>query len=653
MKTNFDDPRLTAHAVNEPLSAADRAAIEALLAESPEVQMFAEEMRGLGADLRAQYNEERVRQAADGRVPNVIAFVPEPRSKVEPWLKSLARIAAAVIAVCAVFGAGYMGWKATQPAELGDGVVIAMKATMEAPVAFFEEAQDAPLTRATGTGTYTLTQEAAYFSESDAPLGYNAQQSEAYTRLTDNSFLAVAQNPLSTFSADVDTASYANARRFLAAGKLPPKDAVRIEEFVNYFPFRYAPPLPDANTPFAVQLESAAAPWNTAHRLVRVGVKAREIRAELRGASNLVFLIDVSGSMFQENRLPLVKKSLRLLTEQLDARDRVAIVVYAGKAGLVLPPTTGDRKDAILGALDRLEAGGSTNGGDGIKLAYRIATENFINEGINRVILCTDGDFNVGVTSEGELTRLVEEQAKSKVFLSVLGFGMGNYKDTTCQKLADRGNGNSAYIDTLREARKVLVEQMAGTLVTVAKDVKFQVEFNPARVSSYRLIGYEKRLLKKEDFNDDKVDAGEIGAGHTVTALYECVPVGVAEPGTAAVDPLKYQAPAAAPLNSAEMLTVKIRWKAPEGEVSERADFPLADDGRAFSAATPDFKFATAVAAFAMTLRESPERGNATIAAIIEWALEGRGDDPGGYRAEFIELARKAQPLLEARAGKS
>ncbi len=362
-----------------------------------------------------------------------------------------------------------------------------------------------------------------------------------YEHRAENPFLAAKDNPLSTFSIDVDTASYANVRRFIESGSLPPPDAVRIEEMINYFPYSYAPPAPGDERPFAVHLEVASCPWNPQDRLVRIGIKGRELAHDKRPASNLVFLLDVSGSMEPPERLPLIKASMHLLVEQLTAEDRVAIVTYAGESGIALSSTAGDKKATILRALDGLQAGGSTNGASGIKLAYRVAREGFIPGGTNRVILATDGDFNVGVTSQGDLVRTIEREAKSGVALSALGVGTDNYKDATMQKLADKGNGNYHYIDRLDEARKVLVEQMSGTLVTIAKDVKIQVEFNPATVAAYRLIGYEKRMLRKEDFNDDRVDAGEIGAGHCVTALYEVVPAGLPVPQTPpAVDALKY-----------------------------------------------------------------------------------------------------------------
>jgi len=474
---------------------------------------------------------------------------------------------------------------------------------------------------------------------------------EGYARQDDNPFLAVAQNPLSTFSADVDTASYANVRRFLAQGQRPPRDAVRIEELVNYFPYRYAPPAD--GRPFAASMEVAGAPWAPEHRLVRIGLKGREVSDAARPRANLVFLLDVSGSMNEPNKLPLVKESLKMLTGKLRPDDHVAIVVYAGASGLALPSTSAVEKAKILEAIDELTPGGSTNGAAGIQLAYDIAKANFVSGGVNRVILATDGDFNVGTTSEGDLTRLIEEKAKSGVFLTVLGFGMGNYKDDTLEKLADKGNGNYAYIDTAAEARKALVEQAGGMLVTIAKDVKLQVEFNPAQVQAYRLIGYENRLLRKEDFNNDKIDAGEIGAGHAVTALYEIVPAGAAMPETApgSVDALKYQrveTPSAklqAP-NSGELLTLKVRYKEPAGDVSTKLEFPLRDEGKSFADASADFKFAASVAAFGMILRDSPYKGAATLPDVEHWAQAGLEQDAGGYRSEFLLLVKRATEIL-------
>jgi len=472
-----------------------------------------------------------------------------------------------------------------------------------------------------------------------------AFNTETYDRVVSNPFVRVTDRPLSTFSIDVDTASYSNVRRFLRAGRLPPKGAVRVEELINYFRYDYAPPKGDA--PFATHVEIAACPWNTAHRLVRIGLKGKVVRNASRPASNLVFLLDVSGSMRPANKLPLVRKAMALLTEQLGENDRVAIVVYAAASGLVLPPTGCDRKETVLAALDRLTAGGSTNGGQGIRLAYRTAAKSFVRGGTNRVILCTDGDFNVGVTDQSELLRLIESNAKGGVFLSVLGFGMRNYKDSTLEKLADKGNGNYAYIDDLAEAKKVLVEQMTGTLVTIAKDVKIQVEFNPTRVAAYRLIGYENRLLRKEDFNDDAKDAGEIGAGHTVTALYEVVPAG-REIDTPAVDGLKYQAAVTLTdaARSSETLMLKLRYKAPDGEKSKLLVLPVTDGGKSFSHASADFRFAAAVASFGMILRESKHKGNYTIDGVIELAASSLGHDESPYRTEFLALARKAKNLM-------
>ncbi|HYC71733.1 MAG TPA: von Willebrand factor type A domain-containing protein [Opitutaceae bacterium] len=507
--------------------------------------------------------------------------------------------------------------------------------------------------RGNGAGEAT-SRKMGYLSEQEARApdagGYvGAFNTEAYDRLTDNPFVAVAHHNFSTFSIDVDTASYANVRRFLQQGQRPPRDAVRIEELVNYFPYDYAEPK-DRDMPFAAAMEVASAPWKPEHRLVRIGLKGREIPAAERPAANLVFLIDVSGSMRPQNRLPLVKRSLQLLVEQLRPDDRVALAVYAGSAGLVLPSTRAAEKREILAAIERLEAGGSTNGAMGIQLAYDVAKANFIPGGVNRLILCTDGDFNVGVTNRGDLVRLVEEKAKGGVFLTVLGFGMGNYKDATLEQLADRGNGNHGYVDSLREAQKLLVEQAGGTLVTIAKDVKVQVDFNPAQVQAYRLIGYENRLLRKEDFNNDHIDAGEIGAAHTVTALFEVVPVGVDWKPDSTVDSSKYQIPGAERgrrTASPEMLTLKLRYKEPDGVMSRLREFPLVDGGARFEEASMDFRFAASVAAWGMILRDSPYKGTATLADVTAWASSGTGRDAGGYRTEFLGLVKLAEPLLK------
>jgi Ca-activated chloride channel family protein len=472
---------------------------------------------------------------------------------------------------------------------------------------------------------------------------------EAYKHIDENPFYEAARVPLSTFSIDVDTASYSNTRRFLRNGQLPPKDAVRIEELINYFSYDYPQPAGDA--PFSITSEVAACPWNTGRRLVHIGLQGKRVRREDLPPANLVFLLDVSGSMNAPDKLPLVKSSLRMLAEQLSARDRLSIVVYAGSSGLVLPATPGDRRGEILAALDALEAGGSTNGGEGIHLAYRIAAENFLRGGINRVILATDGDFNVGTTSEGELARLIEEKRRTGVFLSVLGFGTGNVKDATMEMLADKGNGNYAYIDDVQEARKVLGEQLGGTIATIAKDVKIQVEFNPRQVAAYRLIGYENRLLRDQDFNDDAKDAGEIGAGHTVTALYEVVPYGqkFENPG---VDALKYQRPAevSANANSKELLTIKVRYKDPDASDSKLLSEWVADTGTTIESASDNFKFSSAVAGFGMLLRDSKYKGDARYADIARLARAAAGADAQGYRTEFVQLVERAHALARQSA---
>jgi len=479
---------------------------------------------------------------------------------------------------------------------------------------------------------------------------------DQYTRIYENPFIAAeGEQAVSTFSIDVDTASYANVRQFLMqAGQLPPVDAVRIEELVNYFDYDYTTPTGD--TPFAAHVEIAGCPWQAEHRLVRVGIKGREIATDRRPQSNLVFLIDVSGSMNQPAKLPLLVEGMKLLTRELGENDRVAIVVYASSEGLALPSTRGDQQDTILASLENLRAGGSTAGGAGIELAYKIAKENFIQGGVNRVILATDGDFNVGVTNPGDLERLAESNAKETgVFLTVLGFGRGNLNDSMMEAISGKGNGNYHYVDNRAEANKVLVAEMAGTLVTIAKDVKIQIEFNPAQVAAYRLIGYENRMLETQDFNDDKKDAGEIGASHTVTAIYEVVPAAIKSEipkvKTPKVASLKYQlrAEAAPPANNAanndELLTLKLRYKQPDGDRSTKLEFPITDNGQPFAEATDDFKFASAVASFGMLLRNSEHRGNTSYDSVLEIAEEGAGKDRHGYRAEFLQMVRRAKEL--------
>ncbi|MCA8980740.1 MAG: VWA domain-containing protein [Planctomycetes bacterium] len=477
---------------------------------------------------------------------------------------------------------------------------------------------------------------------------------EGYDTILENDFLGVQRNPISTFSVDVDTAGYSNVRRFLRDGTLPPADAVRIEELVNYFPYDYA--LPKGEHPFAVDVEVGAAPWAPRHRLLRIGLRSSPLGTADRKPSNLVFLLDVSGSMDQPDKLPLVKQSLRMLVEELDARDRVSIVVYAGAAGVVLEPTAGDYDLAILAALERLDAGGSTNGGEGIQRAYALARENFLEEGNNRVVLATDGDFNVGLTGEGELEDLIASEASSGVFLTVLGFGTGNLQDNRMEALADKGNGHYAYIDSLNEARKVLVGEVGASLETVAKDVKIQLEFNPDRVLAYRLIGYENRLLAAEDFADDTKDAGEIGAGHRVTALYEIVPAGesLAVPGWSTEFAAQQArtstevATAVTPLSGLGEL--RLRYKQPQGTESRLLTQPLDDSLASFAELSDDTRFAAAVAGYGMLLRGSKYAGTARWRDVIDWAAGALGGDPGGYRTEFHGLAIEAQRLSAQRA---
>ena len=470
---------------------------------------------------------------------------------------------------------------------------------------------------------------------------YAVHDREQYDRFDDNPFMEVAKQPLSTFAIDVDRASYANVRRFLQQGRTPPRGAVRIEELINYFPYDY--PDPD-DGPIAVNAEVAPAPWRREHQLVRIGLQAKRVRVDHLPPSNLVFLIDVSGSMQSADKLPLLKTAFRLLVQQLRPEDRVAIVVYAGRAGVILESTSGARQQRILAAIDGLEAAGSTAGGAGLRRAYAVAAEQFIAGGNNRVILATDGDFNVGESSDEEMVDLIESKRKTGVFLTVLGFGQGNLQDAKMQKLADHGNGNYAYVDNLLEAQKVLVQELGGTLYAVAKDVKVQIEFNPARVAAYRLIGYENRMLAARDFNDDKKDAGEMGAGHSVTALYEIVPAGG---GHGAPDPLRYQ-PASAvrePTASQELLYVKVRYQAPDGDRSELISLPVTqttDDP------STDFRFQAAVAEFGLLLRDSKHKGEAHWSSVVNGAQKSLGTDPGGYRAEFVRLAEAASAVVVA-----
>ncbi|HEX4630584.1 MAG TPA: von Willebrand factor type A domain-containing protein [Chthoniobacterales bacterium] len=707
MKVNLDDPNLTAFALGE-LDPDEHAKMANAIADSPEAQSYVAETQQCARLLRAEYETDR-QQPADAvpekrrQLTSVIWTEEQRRSSTRYQWGSLAAVLAMFAVIAAVAITTIQRESGKLPKRIADDRKSAPAAPVEAipeptvemdiaqqPVLplevppavapttapeFIEEKPSAglsaagknrklnpaappapmPMAKSMASNAYGYSSGAGETRETEPPSRYRQDFDTAtYDKVEENPFLPAATNPLSTFSIDVDTASYANVRRFINSGSLPPKDAVRVEEMINYFAYDYREP--EGDKPFSIDLDATSCPWESSHRLLRIGLKGREVANEKRPASNLVFLLDVSGSMTPAERLPLVKQAMRLLVDKLTENDRVAIVIYAGGSGLALKSTPGNEKEKILQALEELQAGGSTNGAEGIELAYKIAAENFIKGGVNRVILATDGDFNIGVTNQGDLIRLIEAKAKTGVFLSVLGVGTDNLKDSTMQKLADKGNGNYAYLDSVEEARKVLVHQINGTLMTIAKDVKIQVEFNPARVASYRLIGYEKRLLRKEDFNNDKVDAGEIGAGHTVTALYEIVPANADATNPAAsvppVDPLKYQT-ATSPtaranfdvIASPEMVTVKLRHKKPDGDVSELTEKAFTDNGSKFENAAPDLKFAAAVAEFGMLLRDSQFKGKGTMGAVIEWAQEGKGRDAAGYRAGFIEMARKAEKL--------
>ncbi|MEO8404539.1 MAG: VWA domain-containing protein [Chitinophagaceae bacterium] len=471
---------------------------------------------------------------------------------------------------------------------------------------------------------------------------------EDYDNIIENKFLTPLQQPLSTFSIDVDEAAYSNVRRYLQGGSLPPAGAVRIEEMINYFDYKY--PQPGSDDPFSVTTEMADCPWNKQHKLIHIGLQGKIIPVDNLPATNLVFLIDVSGSMESYNKLPLVQSSLSMLTDQLREKDKVAIVVYAGTAGLVLPATSGADKAKIKEAIGNLHSGGSTAGGEGIKLAYKIAKENFIKGGNNRVILATDGDFNIGASSDDELVRLIENERTSGVYLSVLGYGMGNYKDNKMQQLADKGNGNHSYIDNITEAKKVLVNEFGSTLFTIAKDVKIQVEFNPAKITAYRLIGYENRMLAAQDFNDDQKDAGELGSGHTVTALYEVIPAGVKDDFSKSVDSLKYQVNTKKVVasNSNEIMTIKLRYKKPTEDISRLISKVVTDDMVESTGTSDNFRFSAAVAEFGLLLRNSAFKQQAAYSQVTELAKSAKGADDNGYRSEFIQLVQSASSFLVA-----
>lgn len=490
----------------------------------------------------------------------------------------------------------------------------------------------------TTAGVYKKGKEKANYAYDQ---DYNTEE---YSHIQDNDFKESQKNPLSTFSIDVDKASYSNVRRFINQGSLPPADAVRIEEMINYFSYDY--PQPKDNNPFSINTEYTDCPWNSGHQLIHIGLQGKEIKMDKAPTNNLTFLIDVSGSMNSDDKLPLLKSGLRLLIDQMRDEDHISLVVYAGAAGVVLPPTPGNKKEKIIDALDKLSAGGSTAGGAGILLAYKTAKENFLPKGNNRVILATDGDFNVGASSDGELVRIIEKEREDGVFLTVLGFGTGNYKDSKMEQLADKGNGNYAYIDNILEAKKVLVKEMGGTLLTIAKDVKLQIEFNPTRVKAYRLVGYENRLLNNEDFNDDKKDAGELGSGHTVTAIYEIIPAGSSEL-VSSIDPLKYQqttSTVASPND--EVMTIKFRYKEPKEATSKLMTHIVYNKKTDFANASENCKFSCAVAEFGMLLRDSKYKGVSNFKTIITQAKQAKGKDEDGYRAEFIKLVETSELLM-------
>ena len=617
MNTAHEDPRVTDYALGE-LSGEALARFEAELAESEPLR---EELVNVESTLSALRDELGSQPKPQLSAPQRERIAEQASQGAPRPKRGLRAVAFAAMTVTAA-AAGALLFVSTQ----GRRAEVASVATDK--LEGKEKGNVGPRALASAA------------SAQDLPMAGQGQRfnRDAYDAFSDNPFVRVATDPRSTFSIDVDTASYSLVRRHLRDGQLPPKGAVRIEEMINYFTYAY--PEPTGDRPFSVSSEVGAAPWAPGHRLLKLGLKGKHVAPTEVPGTNLVFLVDTSGSMSDENKLPLLKQAFSLLVQQLDAVDRVSIVAYAGSAGTVLPPTPGDQKATILGALDRLSSGGSTNGGEGIQLAYELAKQGFVKGGINRVLLATDGDFNVGVTSQSDLVDLVEQKAKTGVFLSVLGFGAGNFNDSTMEKLADKGNGNYAYIDTLNEAKKVLVEQATGTLMTIAKDVKIQIELNPAEVSEFRLIGYENRVLAHQDFNDDKKDAGEIGADHTVTALYEIVPAGGTPtgPGT---DPLKYQAPGA-PSGKAvrgELATVKLRYKLPAGSESQLMEVVVRDtDARE----SDDFRFAAAVAELGMLLRDSPHKGSSSYADTVRLASSGELDE---RRREFVELVRAAERL--------
>jgi Ca-activated chloride channel family protein len=664
MSIDRNDPRLTAYALGELADderravAAEIAGDEALVAEVASIRdtaaLLSEELGRQAPEALSTTQRRALEQAAnepsadkqtdeagsaDEKAPGKVTSIEKARKRfVTGWMVAGGAVAALAASTLLFMGTATLNKQeaaefAASPPLPATSAESAGDLPMDLVEAAEAEADSKPAPASPGMLNRAMEAKKGKAAESEisarGAMWGDEIGGESYEKLPENPFVLVAEDPRSTFSVDVDTASYSLVRRHLTDGHLPPPGAVRIEEMINYFSYDY--PEPTSDVPFSVSTEVSSAPWAPTHQLVRIGVKGKHVAAAARPRANLVFLLDVSGSMNSPDKLPLLKQGFRMLVDQLDANDRVSIVVYAGASGLVLPPTPGDRKHEILGALNRLEAGGSTNGGEGIQLAYEMAHQSYVSGGANRVILATDGDFNVGTTNQDELVRLIEAKARGGTFLSVLGFGSGNYQDSTLEKLADKGNGNYAYIDGVAEAQKVLVEQAAGTILTIAKDVKIQLEMNPIQVESFRLIGYENRVLAHRDFTDDSKDAGEIGADHTVTALYELVPKGESAPGPGSVLP-----------GTRELMTIKLRYKAPTGDTSREIEVRVPVGSRPIASASNDQRFAAAVASFGMLLRGSQHRGEASYDSVLALA---RGTGSDRHRAEFAELVRTARRL--------
>jgi Ca-activated chloride channel family protein len=622
MNIHPDDPRLTAYVLGE-LDEHERRAVESAMTEDASVRAEVEQIRAAAAFLTEELAADAPAALTAAQKAAITQAPPRARAVIPFPLKLVAATSAAAAAAAALLlvvttEGGVVRDVAAPAREERDAPALLepARAELRAQQGVREAPSDDALLRQLDAIGYA-NGVAPTPGVPEERLGSNR---DSYTEYEEQPFVRAAEEARSTFSIDVDTASYSMVRRTLEAGRRPPRGAVRVEELINYF--RYDYPQPTGDHPFSVTTEVASAPWNPAHRLLRIGLQGRALDLSDRRATNLVFLIDVSGSMQDDDKLPLLVRGLSMLVAELDADDRISIVVYAGASGVVLPPTRGDRTAEITTALERLSAGGSTNGGEGIRLAYSLASDSFIRGGVNRVMLATDGDFNVGVTDRDALLELIAEKARTGVFLTVLGFGQGNYQDSLLEQLADRGNGNYAYIDSIAEARRVLVEQGTGTLVTIAKDVKIQVELDPARVESYRLIGYDNRRLANRDFDDDTRDAGEIGAGHTVTALYEIVPA----PGASA----------------GSLGEIRLRYKEPDGETSRLFTAPIADHGESHAGASADFRFAAAVASFGMLLRGSRYAGDASFAQAGALAEAGLGRDPDGRRRELVTLIGRA-----------